>query len=331
MRIGVDLDGVMYPFVSELERWCDTHVPPIARRKTPAMRWEFYRDWGWTGEHFRQVCNEAVDEGRLFWEGEPTPGSLDAIRSLHRAGHKIVVVTARDFGMGKTSENATKFWLRDWQIPFGELHFAQDKTTFDLDVMIDDSVEILRSFSNTTTLPICWHQPWNWEWGGWRASDWSTAMDFIDIVKESKVRDEDVERAVKTGEEWQRHMLRTPDRPATITTRDGDLSWKPRITEQARTDAIPRPPAPPETILQEAQRLVHGDRGNDYGHPVHDFTRTGRMWGAILGIPDVSPHLVGLCMVALKMSREVNKPKRDNRTDMAGYAETVDMIATFAG
>lgn len=81
-----------------------------------------------------------------------------------------------------------------------------------------------------------------------------------------------------------------------------------------------------ETILEEAQRLVHGNRGDDYGHPAEDFTRTGRMWGAILDRPDVPPELVGLCMAALKISREVHRPKRDNLVDLAGYAETVAMV-----
>jgi hypothetical protein len=81
-----------------------------------------------------------------------------------------------------------------------------------------------------------------------------------------------------------------------------------------------------ETILQEADRIVAGDRGSSYGHPYDDFTRTGRMWGAILGTPDVSPEQVGLCMVALKVSREVNRHKRDNLVDIGGYAKTVDLV-----
>lgn len=81
-----------------------------------------------------------------------------------------------------------------------------------------------------------------------------------------------------------------------------------------------------ETVLEEAQRLIYGDRQGSYGHPLDDFTRTGRMWGAILGIPDVPPEAVGLCMVAVKISREVNHPKRDSRVDMAGYAGCVDMV-----
>ena len=82
-----------------------------------------------------------------------------------------------------------------------------------------------------------------------------------------------------------------------------------------------------ETILQEAQRLVHGPRQTSYGHPFDDFTRTGRMWGAILGTEGpIPPDLVALCLIAVKVSREVNAPKRDNIVDIAGYAETLSLV-----
>jgi hypothetical protein len=70
----------------------------------------------------------------------------------------------------------------------------------------------------------------------------------------------------------------------------------------------------------EAATHVYGERQASYGHPASDFERTGRMWGAILGIDDVPPHLVALCMAALKISREVNAHKRDNMVDLIGYA-----------
>lgn len=92
-----------------------------------------------------------------------------------------------------------------------------------------------------------------------------------------------------------------------------------------------------ETICQEADRIVSSDRGSDYGHPIHDFTRTGILWQGVLrdwakatgGDEPVPPNLVGLCMVGVKMSREVNKSKRDNRVDGAGYFKCVDMIANY--
>jgi hypothetical protein len=36
-------------------------------------------------------------------------------------------------------------------------------------------------------------------------------------------------------------------------------------------------------------------------------------------------------MVGVKISRECNKPKRDNRVDGAGYFETLQMIYDFRG
>lgn len=80
-----------------------------------------------------------------------------------------------------------------------------------------------------------------------------------------------------------------------------------------------------ESVLTEAQELVHGPRNADYGHPLDDFTRTAGMWSVILGIP-VTAKQVGLCLIAVKLSRECNKAKRDNLVDIAGYAETVEWL-----
>jgi len=62
-----------------------------------------------------------------------------------------------------------------------------------------------------------------------------------------------------------------------------------------------------ESILFEAHNLVHGVRGEDYGHPYHDFGRTAKIWSAILGV-DVTPEQVALCMIGVKISRECNRP-----------------------
>lgn len=91
-------------------------------------------------------------------------------------------------------------------------------------------------------------------------------------------------------------------------------------------------PTPP-TILEEAQSHVYGARQGDYGHPREDFTRTAILWTGVLHhkLADgehITPEDVALCMVQVKVSREVNKPKRDNRVDMAGYALCLDRLET---
>lgn len=81
-----------------------------------------------------------------------------------------------------------------------------------------------------------------------------------------------------------------------------------------------------ESILEEAQRLTGGDRQSDYGHPLDDFSKVTGMAMALWGRGPQTPreHAIYMCLV--KIAREVNKPKRDNRVDLAGYARTIDMI-----
>lgn len=92
------------------------------------------------------------------------------------------------------------------------------------------------------------------------------------------------------------------------------------------------PAKPSESVLAEADRLIHGDRRETYGHPIDDYTCTGTIWGALLtragwqpGTP-VPPELCCLMMDGVKASREAGHPKRDNRVDGPGYWGCADMI-----
>lgn len=84
------------------------------------------------------------------------------------------------------------------------------------------------------------------------------------------------------------------------------------------------------TILEEAQRLVYGPREADYGHPYDDYTKTAALWSVILET-EVTAKDAALCMVAVKISREIHHPKRDNLIDIAGYAAVADRIETYEG
>jgi hypothetical protein len=81
----------------------------------------------------------------------------------------------------------------------------------------------------------------------------------------------------------------------------------------------------PQTILQEAQSVVYGDRQADYGSVTENFNNVAKLWSVILKT-DVSPRQVALCMVQLKIAREMNKPKRDNLVDICGYAACLEKM-----
>mgnify|MGYP005998496705 CR=1 FL=1 len=80
-----------------------------------------------------------------------------------------------------------------------------------------------------------------------------------------------------------------------------------------------------KTVLQEAQEAVYNHRAKDYGSVTDNFGTTASLWSTILD-KEITPEQVGLCMIALKVSRQMFKFKRDNLTDIAGYAATLEKL-----
>jgi hypothetical protein len=73
-------------------------------------------------------------------------------------------------------------------------------------------------------------------------------------------------------------------------------------------------------ILEEASRLINGDRQSDYGPPSENFNRVALGWELILGA-EVSAEQVALCMAWLKIARLAGggNSSDDSYIDGAGY------------
>jgi hypothetical protein len=81
-------------------------------------------------------------------------------------------------------------------------------------------------------------------------------------------------------------------------------------------------------ILDEANRLTHGDRDKNYGTPYINHKRIADIWTVILGI-EVTPSQVALCMAGVKIARLVETPDHlDSFVDLAAYAAISGEIAT---
>ena len=86
-----------------------------------------------------------------------------------------------------------------------------------------------------------------------------------------------------------------------------------------------------ESILAEAEKLINGEKRDEYG-PVQDsFKRVALYWEAYLfpnrqTFTNICPGDVAIMMILFKIAREQGSHKRDNLVDIAGYVGCLDKL-----
>lgn len=141
LDIGVDIDGVLYPFVAALR----THIAnrtnvPLERLGEPT-EWDFAEQWGMTSSELAAWMHDGVETGDLLLAGGTYPGAAEALRRLRQAGHRIHLITNRGWlapsNPGK-AEDRTRNWLAANDMEYETLTFSPDKTSVRTDVFIED-------------------------------------------------------------------------------------------------------------------------------------------------------------------------------------------------
>lgn len=189
MRIGVDVDGVLYKW-SKTARYLLREALPDSPYKAPghplhteATHWGYIEEHV-SPEHWRWLWTEGVRIG-LFRHGHIIKGAMEGMRNLADDGHDLFIVTHRP----KAAVTDTLQWLAFCDFKLAGVHILTDqqpKSTVKCDVYVDDkpeNVEDLR-YNTDARLVTLFDAPWNRHWipplGIQRVANWG---DFVQLVR----------------------------------------------------------------------------------------------------------------------------------------------------
>lgn len=186
IRLGLDLDGVIYNFADEFH----DHIAKIKRLNPTdlksATQWSFWRDWEMTDEDYYFELGKAAINGRVFRDGEIYPHALESILKLKEMGFEIVIITARFLSnnpdhMAIIRRN-TENWLINNNVPFDELIIDNDKSRHSLNILIDDSIDNIESVIMKGNDAYIFDQPWNRE-----ALHYPRVIGWADLLREMEI------------------------------------------------------------------------------------------------------------------------------------------------
>lgn len=186
MRIGFDLDGVLFNFGDSVKRYLESigqgHIWKSG--PTPKPYWDFYKDWGWTGQEFVDMCNAGADAGYIFC-GPARRNAAKAVQAVKEMGHTVVIITDRPFGTTPyVSQMNTQKWLAQHKIPFDEIYFSADKTCVPTDMFVEDKLENYDALDAAGTEVYLINRAWNFVDGGDERRRIRHIMDYEAKVEE---------------------------------------------------------------------------------------------------------------------------------------------------
>ena len=195
MRIGIDCDGVLRDLIPAIVEGIKATHPEHADKILEPTSW----DW----EQWLPFWLDAETEKYIFEDnyldffGPECPAIQSSIEDWPKLrawaienGHELCLVSAQR----PQCVEPTEEWLQRWGfIGFDEIHFTKEKHLVDVDVLIDDSPEKLKTFEKESVkhgTAICFNQSWNREFSKNhymnidRLSDIMTRLHEVDTLKD---------------------------------------------------------------------------------------------------------------------------------------------------
>lgn len=177
MRIGIDLDQTIYPFVMAYRECVLTHRPELPWPLPKTSTYGFFKEWGISLEDFTEDLTTHADQ---LYKYPPHYEAITSIPRLASLGHEIYIVTSRVVAARKR----TLQWCGEW---FGDaiagVVIGDDKTVIKTDIFIDDAPSQIERLRDHTRL-IIMDQVYNQGIPGERVS---SIYEFEALVREDEL------------------------------------------------------------------------------------------------------------------------------------------------
>lgn len=198
--VGIDLDGVIYPFMDSFRNYCAERMGKLFL--PDPTHWLFYEDWDLDKETFDQWLNDAARTHDVFASEDPYEGVVEAWAMMKEMGLNIHIMTARP----QSSWEQTAGWLTKHGLDADSLHFNPTKSFLSLlskgkAALLDDHIAYYEEASRSGVIPVLMDRPWNQsKTNAVRVSNLTQFVAFINgynfIAKQEKVK-KNIEQFVK--------------------------------------------------------------------------------------------------------------------------------------
>lgn len=137
MKIGIDIDDVLYPWYATAHLLCERAGITNGAKATT---WAPHESYGCTRDQWHDVLAAGAISGELYNQ-TPYAGVAFQLLRLQAEGHTVHLVTARGFlANGDLIKRHTVEWLAEHRIPHDSLTFSKDKRLVVTDWFLDDAV-----------------------------------------------------------------------------------------------------------------------------------------------------------------------------------------------
>jgi 5'(3')-deoxyribonucleotidase len=184
--LGVDLDGVVGDFYGAMRRiaaeWLNKPEEELTREVSYGLdEWDIAEYGGYDRLH-----RFAVTQRNLFRDMPPIKDAPAVLRKLSNRGIRIRIITHRLFlkYSHNTSVTQTVGWLDNYDIPYWDLCFMNDKGAVGAHVYIDDAPENIIQLREQGHKTIVFSNSTNRDLSGPRADSWIEAEKLVMEARE---------------------------------------------------------------------------------------------------------------------------------------------------